>query len=205
MPIAGAMRSISKYLLVGVLCLLSRAASAQTPAEASPSPTGALGGLPTGVVLKVACNLGTEALLYSPGLIPTPRPVQLNDTALFGGCVSVEKPSLNSGISQFSASDVVQGCLLPGQAVSVTKTLRWNTGETSVFTASTVANPGPNGTQIVVATGVVTHGLFQGSQIVQVLTLANTNLLACLLSPQGVEAVSGPATLEIFSLEVSPH
>ena len=144
-------------------------------------------------VLDIVC-LGSQTSRYSPGLTFTSREVTTTATGVMSGCVSPTHPQLHSGTVVPYTGTSEQSCLLSN--ARFTKTVLWNTGHFSTYSARAVVNLKPDGTSVIVATGEVISGLFMGARIEQVSALPNTALTACLSDP-GATEVLGPVIFTI--------
>lgn len=145
--------------------------------------------------LDVTCT-GTVSTTLSPGLTLTPQSITTTNNFVYNPCTSTD-PNLSSG--QYSLTfTAVFSCLSPMDSGSGTKRILWNTGQFSDFafnsTTSTVG-----GQFVVVRTGVITGGQFQGNTAVETTVGPSLDLLACAVPP-GITSRSSVTTLEITSL-----
>jgi hypothetical protein len=94
----------------------------------------------------------------------------------------VGTPAVISGTSNSSFPAAPTSCLRVLNPGSGSKTVTWNTGQTSTFSYNKVSsNVGSN---VVTETGIITSGLFAGSTAVETVTGA-ADTLQC-LSPPGL-------------------
>lgn len=131
--------------------------------------------------------VGRSVQTYAPPLTSTTRQTLIDADVEYEVCLGgpvVEGVAAVSTTAQAS-------CLLSGSSV-VTQTITWNTGQTSTTTGTTTATR-TLGQTVVVTTGEVTAGLFEGAGFVQTVTLVSSDLAGCLF--QGVNTVAGPLTL----------
>jgi hypothetical protein len=139
---------------------------------------------------------GTGANTYQPGVTLQPRSVAVSSSAHYEPCVSSGAPTITSGGYQANATSVVS-CLAGSFAITVTIT--WNTGETTTVTAIGIITQRPANEVVVVYQGTVTAGRFTGAAVVMTAALLNTTPAQC-LTPEGVTATNGPATIVITQL-----
>ncbi|MBB4906192.1 hypothetical protein [Actinophytocola algeriensis] len=139
---------------------------------------------------------GTGTNTYQPGVTLQPRTVAVSSSAHYEPCVSTGSPAITSGGYQANATSVVS-CLAGSFAITVTIT--WNTGETTTVTAIGIIAQRPANEVVVVYQGTVTAGRFTGATVVMTAALLNTTPAQC-LTPQGVTATNGPATIVITQL-----
>ncbi len=115
-------------------------------------------------------------------------------TTVNAPCVSTTRPDITSGTAAFTFSGV-RSCLTLDQSSSGTSSIKWNTGETSVYTyistSQTVA-----GQIVVTITGAVSAGPFQGRSIAFALVSPVVNVLQCVFPP-GIMSRVGVGTLTI--------
>ena len=155
---------------------------------ATASPAAAQGG-------DIQCQ-GTHTASFNPGLLFTSQLVTLKDSTIYAVCTSVSNPEITyglSGVTTMFPADCV-GFLAGG--TSVTRTITWNTGETStwLFAGST---QNITGTNVVTQIGVIVAGKFAGSTAIGVLALVAPPVIQC-LAPPGVTRNQGLASLSIF-------
>ncbi|MBB5957258.1 hypothetical protein FHS29_003851 [Saccharothrix tamanrassetensis] len=141
-------------------------------------------------VVDVNCALGTQVGTYSPGMTLLPRQIDFNATGTLGGCLSPSHPDI-TGATFTSQVSGTFSCL--AGSTTNTSTYHWNTGHSSTVQGGFEVNLKPGGTTVLVLTGTVVAGLFQGATVVQTKVLPATDLTAC-LTPQGLTSVSGTVT-----------
>lgn len=141
--------------------------------------------------------LGTESITYTPGLTTTARDVDLAAQGTVAPCVSVLGPDFAGGQITFDGSGSLS-CLAGGNSTGA-GTIAWNGGQESEFTYTGGVSLRPLGVTVLVLTGEVTDGAFEGAGMLTTITLASLDLLAC-LSPQGVTSTGGPITVNINPL-----
>ncbi|MEV6967931.1 hypothetical protein AB0M47_22755 [Hamadaea sp. NPDC051192] len=150
-------------------------------------------------VLDVTCTPPSSNLnQYDPPLTLTPQSVTVSTTALYGPCVSASHPSITSGTRTASVTTTSSCADLLGPG-SITYTITWNTGQTTTI-SSTFTRAVAGAVYTVVATGVVTSGLFAGDTVVTNFTGPATDITLCTLGLGSVSSISTLGTLEITSL-----
>ncbi|MFI6510958.1 hypothetical protein ACIBCT_25410 [Streptosporangium sp. NPDC050855] len=172
------MSLLSRILIVPLVTLVVAALLAPAPASAA--------------VLDVTCT-GLQTTTYTPGVTLTPQTVQVNLDRNFGPCVSLSQPAVLSGTSNVVGNATLSclDLLSPGDG---TRTITWNTGQTSTYTYTRqIINL--VGQTVRTETGSITSGLFAGKTVVQTTTLATVQITDCL--GEGVTGNSGPMTLNI--------
>lgn len=137
--------------------------------------------------------LGTESDTYSPGAIIQPRPFTVTTAGRFSSCVDGAGAVVSGtyGPEQFSL-DV--GCSDLFDAFHSVRTIRWNTGDTSVMEGSGQSNE-VAGQVITTITGTVTQGRFHGLGMVQTIALPQPEVLQCLTT--GYTGATGVTTLTV--------
>jgi hypothetical protein len=152
----------------------------------SASPSGAAAG-------DLTCTT-VQRTAYSPGVTFTPSQQTISITTIDAPCVSTTRPDITAGTAAFTFPGV-RSCLTLDQSSSGTSSIKWNTGETSVYTyistSQTVA-----GQIVVIITGAVTSGPFQGRSIAFALVSPVVNVLQCIFPP-GITSRVGVGTLTI--------
>ncbi|MGW2477732.1 hypothetical protein [Streptomyces sp. NPDC001665] len=141
--------------------------------------------------------LGTEAITYTPGLTLTSQQVALDASGTLGPCVTTAGTHFSGGQITFSGSGSLS-CSIGGSSAGSAHIV-WSGGETSVFAYRGAVSLRPGGVTVLVLTGTVTSGAFTGEKVLSTITLASTDLVAC-LTPQGLTSTSGPITLDINPL-----
>jgi hypothetical protein len=145
--------------------------------------------------VDISCS-SRQVTRYSPGvrLVPLMQHIKINTKA--SGCVSSERPDLTSGSARF-AFDAERSCLSIDQTMSGTSFIKWNTGETTVYTYdSTTATIA--GQIVVTIFGTVISGPFEGSSITIVVASPIIDLLKCIVGP-GITKRVGVGTVLISS------
>ncbi|MCY0997149.1 hypothetical protein OWM54_08325 [Myxococcus sp. MISCRS1] len=138
--------------------------------------------------------VGAEVTEFEPGLTNDARPTHISALGTHG-CAGLPL-NLPSAIVTTEA-DGILSCGL-GQAVS-TIHIQWSDDTVSVVSGTTLVNAKPAGETVVVLTGTVVSGRFQGATVIRTLTLLNTDVLGC-FTAQGVTDVAGPVTLVVTKL-----
>ncbi|MDQ3404670.1 MAG: hypothetical protein M3548_14980 [Actinomycetota bacterium] len=105
-----------------------------------------------------------------------PRHIDFEATGTLGGCLSPSHPAITGATFTSTVS-----CL--AGSTTNTSTYHWNTGHGSTVRDGFEVNPKPGGTTVLVLTGTVIDGLFQGATVVQTKVLPATDLTPC-LTPQ---------------------
>lgn len=147
--------------------------------------------------VTVICG-GTTTTEFSPGLLLTAQTVTYEESNIFSPCVSTTHPSLTAGNSVRPPIDLELSCLSFQDASTSTRTINWNTEQSSLFRFnSTSSNIG--GQTVLTRTGFIESGLFAGANAVQTITSPSLDLASCLFPP-GIEERLGVTTLSITSL-----
>ena len=143
--------------------------------------------------LGVLQCLGTESDTYSPGVIFQARQFTVTTAGQFSSCVDGAGAVVSGryGPEQFSL-DV--GCSDLFDDFHSVRTIRWNTGDTSVLEGDGQSNE-VAGQVITTITGTVTQGRFQGLSMVQTITLPQPGVLQCLTT--GYTGATGATTLTL--------
>lgn len=187
-PSRDAVRRLASPLAAATALLFAAAlpAAASTPAPAAAPASTAV----------VQCA-GTEAITYTPGLTTVPQQVRLSAQGTLGPCATTAGPDFSDGRIAFSGAGQLS-CTVGGSS-SGTAAITWTGGERSAFTYQGAVSLRPDGVTVLVLTGTVTSGSFAGEHVVNTITLASTDLTAC-LSSRGLTATSGPITLNVNPL-----
>jgi len=137
--------------------------------------------------------LGTESDTYSPGVVLQPRPFTITTTGRFTSCLDSAGAVVSGtyGPEQFTL-DV--GCSDLFDAFQGVRTIRWNTGDTSVMEGSGQSSE-VAGQVITTFTGTITQGRFQGLSAEQTITLPQPGVLQCLTT--GYTGATGVTTLTL--------
>ncbi|GAA1335656.1 hypothetical protein [Saccharothrix algeriensis] len=167
---------LRSLFVAAVVVLSSVVGSSLSPASAS--------------VVDVNCPLGTQDGTYYPGMTLLPRHIDFTATGTLGGCLSPAHPEI-TGATFTTLATGTFSCL--SGSTSNTSTYHWNTGQSSTVEGGFEINLKPGGTTVLVLTGTVVSGLFEGATVVQTKVLPATDLTAC-LTPQGLTGVSGATT-----------
>ncbi|MGW0608772.1 hypothetical protein [Streptomyces sp. NPDC002640] len=140
---------------------------------------------------------GYETTSYNPGLTLTTRQVTLNASGAIGPCLGLPLDHTN-GTIEFTGNG--QLSCLSGSS-SGNGRIDWQNDQTSSTTFDYTAGVGvrPGGVSVLVLTGEVKSGDFQGSQIIIeiVLVPAPAQTLQCLTSG-GLDTSSGLVNLQII-------
>ncbi|MFI9005769.1 hypothetical protein ACIGNX_00875 [Actinosynnema sp. NPDC053489] len=146
-----------------------------------------LPGTASASVVDIDCPLGTQIGTYTPGTTLLPREIVFTATGTLGGCVSPTHPEIT--VATFTA--LVSGTFscLSGKTTN-TSTYHWDDGRSSTVQGGFEVNLKPGGTTVLVFTGTVVEGLFEGATVVRAKVLPATDLTAC-LTPWGLTSVSG--------------
>lgn len=169
---------------LATVCLLTAGSASASAAAPTGSARPQLG------VLQ--CQ-GTESDTYSPGVIFQPRPFTVTTAGQFSSCLDGAGAVVSGtyGPEQFSL-DV--GCSDLFDAFHSVRTIRWNTGDTSVMEGSGQSDE-VAGQVITTITGAITQGRFQGLAAVQTITLPQPGVLQCLTT--GYTDATGVTTLTL--------
>ncbi|RKH20256.1 hypothetical protein D7Y13_27320 [Corallococcus praedator] len=149
---------------------------------------------PAQAQVDVQCT-GTLHQTWTPGLKALPRVVAYTNSSDYDACTT-SVAAITSGTLDVRASfnNSCVANLGPSQA-----TIAWSDGSSSTFTFQGVGANVVGNLQVFTAVGRVTHGRFQGDQVLLVNRVINTDLLACLW-PQGLTSLTGSTTLTFTRL-----
>lgn len=148
------------------------------------------------MLTEVTCTVPSNRVTtFSPALTGTPQAVTISTQANYGPCVSLTHPDITSGTASGQTSSQLS-CLDLLKQVQNQQKITWNSGETSIYQATTTATI--VGALVVnVTTGTVTEGLFEGAAVQQVQIAPATTILACTLGVGTVPSVNSTVTLQI--------
>ncbi|ROP42450.1 hypothetical protein EDD40_7952 [Saccharothrix texasensis] len=132
-----------------------------------------------------------ESVSYSPGLLTTPRPVDV-DVHNILSCTSPTDPAVTGGHVRATVRGLNRSCTNLAASGIGSYTITWNTGETSTIDYNRSATY-VLGTLVITETGTVTAGKFTGDSTTHVVELLTLDLLACLAEP-GLTTTSGVGT-----------
>ncbi|TQM84531.1 hypothetical protein FHX81_6985 [Saccharothrix saharensis] len=132
-----------------------------------------------------------ESVTYSPGLLTTPRPVDVSVHNVLS-CTSLTDPAVISGHVQATIRGLTRSCSDLAASGKGSYTITWHTGHTSTIDYTRSANY-VLGTLVIVESGTVTAGKFTGASTTHIVELANLNLPACLTEP-GLTTAAGIGT-----------
>ncbi|RYZ42139.1 MAG: hypothetical protein EOO71_09275 [Myxococcaceae bacterium] len=149
---------------------------------------------PAQALVDVQCD-GAIEQTWTPGLKAISRVVTHTNASDYTHCTT-SVSAITSGTLEVSASfnNSCVANLGPSQA-----TIAWSDGSTSTFTFQGVGASVVGNIQVFTAEGKVTHGRFQGDQVLLVHRFLNTDLLACLW-PQGLTRLAGSTSLTFTRL-----
>ncbi|MEV0598813.1 hypothetical protein AB0I82_05845 [Streptomyces sp. NPDC050315] len=158
-----------------------------TAPEAHAAPRAAAG------LIDITCPLGSSESRYTPGLTLNPQDTSVTEEGHVSGCVGPGARDITGAFFAGEASGTAS-CL--GGKFSGPTTFHWNNHSSSVIRGTGEINLKPNGNTVLVKTGEVVSGQFEGATIVLTKELLSTDLTAC-LTRQGVTSVSGPISLTV--------
>lgn len=143
---------------------------------------------------------GSSVTYYNPGLLLTPREIELSWTDTYSTCLPNDS-NIGSGITTGSAISEISCVSLLGEESAGSQRIDWNNGQYSVMSwaAEDVIISGAPGTQIYTVNATITEGLFLGSRVTEEIVTTTPNLLNCLSEP-GVTSTNGLLALLIESL-----
>ncbi|MGB3443479.1 MAG: hypothetical protein WBA97_32485 [Actinophytocola sp.] len=174
----GALDDIPPSMLGVVVFRALRVMVAAVVASAVVVPIGA--GVAHAAPLDLVCA-GTQHITFSPGLTLIPGLKSMTTNTIYAPCVSASAPLVTAGANA-SAFQAPASCVDLPDIGSGTRTLTWNTGQTSTYNfISTTTHVGGN--TVLTRTGAVTAGLFAGDTAVEVIVGPTVNLLNCLAPP----------------------
>ncbi|MFE6338835.1 hypothetical protein ACFVOK_37425 [Streptomyces sp. NPDC057798] len=186
------MRDLTFLRRLGTLLASVAAVSALLIPAAGAAPSAAA----TGQTALLECP-GYETTRYNPGLTLTTRQVALSADGAIGPCVGLPLDHTNGTIS-FTGNGQLS-CLTGNSAG--TGRINWQNAQTSTTTFDYTAAAGlrPGGVSVLVLTGEVKSGDFQGSTIIIeiVLAPAPAQALQC-LTQSGLDTSSGAVNLQIL-------
>ncbi|WP_141662932.1 hypothetical protein [Streptomyces sp. Wb2n-11] len=139
----------------------------------------------------VQCT-GSETTTYSPGVVFRPRNISLTTTGSFTSCLDTTSQVTAGAYAE--TFTLFAGCNNLLDDFTGQRVITWNTGATSVITGSG-SSTAVLGQVITTFTGTVTQGLFQGSSVLQTITLPQPNTLKCLTT--GITEATGITTLTL--------
>ncbi|GAA1298525.1 hypothetical protein GCM10009634_55150 [Saccharothrix xinjiangensis] len=147
---------------------------------------------PTGGPLAVIC-LGTEATLYNPGVVLLPRVNTFAGSGTYGPCLGLGAGPA-SGTTTLSGTGTFS--CLAGIATGQ-QTLNWSDGTSSQisFTALSVR---PAGESVLIFSGTVTSGRYEGAAVTRAIQLLTSDITACLTT--GITELAGPTELAFTRL-----
>ncbi|MEU5184679.1 hypothetical protein AB0G49_32035 [Streptomyces longwoodensis] len=186
------MRDVKPLRRLGALLSCAAAVSALLIPAAQAAPAGAVG---THAAL-LECP-GYETTSYHPGLTLTTRQVALSADGAVGPCVGMPLDHTN-GTIRFTGNGQLS-CVAGNSSGS--GRINWQNDQASTtafdFTAGVGLRPG--GLTVLVLTGTVKSGDFQGSTIIieVVLAPAPAQTLQC-LTPDGLSTSSGAVNLQVI-------
>lgn len=186
----GRRRPGRRIAALGSATALATACLLTAGAASAPAATGTGSAHPRLGVLQC---LGTESDTYSPGVIVQARQFTVTTVGQFTSCLDGAGAVVSGtyGPEQFTL-DV--GCSDLFDAFHSVRTIRWNTGDTSVMEGSGQSDE-VAGQVITTITGTVTEGRFQGVSAVQTITLPQPGVLQCLTT--GYTSATGVTTLTL--------
>lgn len=148
-------------------------------------------------VLDITCLPPSSAVItFDPPLTMARQTVDATSSLQYGPCLSPSQPDIASGTSVRQDFGEQRSCLELLQPGTVTYTITWSTGETSVIAGNTTSTM-IAGVVVTTVTGTVVDGLFAGSNVVEVLTSASTDLLLCTIGLRSVSRLSSSVVLKI--------
>ncbi len=159
------------------LAALAVGALTTTPAHAQPT--------------LVQCT-GTESVTIDPGATYQAQLLHVTTDGNFGSCLDGQGQVTSASYAE--ELSFVGDCATLFDPFESTRVFTWNTGDTSTF-VGTGSSTVVAGQIVTTVTGTITEGRFAGRSAVQVIALAQLNLLDCLLT--GMTNASGATTLTI--------
>ncbi|MGA5559460.1 hypothetical protein [Streptomyces lavendulocolor] len=157
----------------------------------------------TAVTPRLACLTGNQNQTYSPGIVLLPRDVTVTGSGQYSSCSSSDGRNITTGSFNVSGRGTAS-CL--AASLPTLNTVSWTstTGEryNSVMRFNSGVDLKPVGQSVVVITGEVVSGLYEGRMVEKTIILTNANLLTsteCLnLTGEGLVASGGPVQLAIL-------
>ncbi|GHC39436.1 hypothetical protein GCM10010507_11530 [Streptomyces cinnamoneus] len=156
-------------------------AAAPVPASAHPRHSGPL-----------QCQ-GTESVTYHPGVTLQARRIHVTVDGRFASCIGGDGAVKSGGYHE--EFTLTTGCNNVLEGFRGRRTYVWNTGDSSTaeISGSSTAAVGQVVTPV---TGTVTHGRFQGRNLLQLIPLPQPSALQCLGG--GLTSATGATTLTIL-------
>lgn len=140
-----------------------------------------------------ACR-GSQDTTYHPPIQPAPRQTTVHADGAFGNCLG--DPTHTGGTYSADAQGELS-CLLGGSSTGTGKLFWADTGAgTSTFTFTLAAGLRPVLGQVLIATGTITGGDYQGASIEIVYVLTTTDVTACLTT--GIDHTFGDMLITII-------
>jgi len=141
-----------------------------------------------------ALCVGTETVTYQPGLVLTPRTVDVTVSGILAPCASSD-PDITSGTYlQHFTTTLSCATLLGGLAA--TRIFNWSNGESSSFSYNRAINDVGGQTTVTFA-GTIVGGKFARDTAIEQVAFVTPNTLQC-LTPSGLTTLGpGAAILTI--------
>jgi hypothetical protein len=145
----------------------------------------------------VLCS-GSYETTYNPGLTFEAQDVEVTAHTSYNCLLHPKVASGSAQAGPFTQTDASCVDLLQGVSSGLT-TVTWNTGETTTYAwQATAAQIGGN--VVVTATGTVVAGKFLGKAVLRQTVAFQSEIQSACGSENGLEQVSGSATLSITGL-----
>ncbi|MBZ4016409.1 hypothetical protein [Streptomyces purpurogeneiscleroticus] len=144
--------------------------------------------------IDITCPVGSTDTRYRPGLTIASRDTFVTEEGHVSGCAGTGAQGITGASFTGTASGTIS-CL--GGELSGPTTFRWNNGRSSEIRGTGQINLKPNGNTVLVKTGEVESGQFEGATIVLTKELLSTDPTAC-LTEQGVRSASGLISLAVI-------
>ncbi|KPI10686.1 hypothetical protein OV450_8505 [Actinobacteria bacterium OV450] len=139
------------------------------------------------------CPTGNQVTSYSPPMTNTPTLTTGDIHTDFGPCVSSDLTLLTGSMDVHYTR--IRSCTDPLSSGPNDFTIHWNNGKSSYLDLEATRSY-VNGNFVMVVTGVVASGEFQGNKVVGELVLATFNQVAC--TTTGVTQTEGNFTISIL-------
>ncbi|MEU1123838.1 hypothetical protein ABZ371_09725 [Streptomyces sp. NPDC005899] len=175
--------------IAAILCFLAAMLAFANPAGARESG-----------LLDLTCTPPSSAsVTYTPPLTNAPQTASSNLHWELGPCVSLSRPDITAGTHTVQNPPRQRSCLELLASGAVTRTITWNTGETSTLSMNRTTTV-VGAALIVTHTGTVTSGVFAGDTVVVTEAGPAAAILTCTLGLGSVSSVYNVLTMEITSL-----
>jgi hypothetical protein len=184
-----------RSLLTGIALTLLPLGVSAVPASATPAQASLQ--QPASQTQPLLECTGYETSQYQPGITVVPRQVEISVSGALGPCVGLPLDH-TTGTYSFTGNGRLS-CIY--EEVQGGGRIDWTNPQNSfsTFVVTGAISLRPGGLAVIILTGEIVTGDFQGSTLISEFILAPgpAQTLEC-LSPQGVTTVSGPFSIQIL-------